>query len=180
MTPELNHLLVLKRTREEPKTVVHCGSTRKAMKQFEEYRLKDTLEGMIVLTIGASKNDEILGISIVDAIELDILHLFKIERADLVRPRLTHFAHDKDLVGTDVGNGDVEPRGGVGSAAHAGVNSAETRIENVLELCEREIRDLQLPDLRDDDEAFAPAEIFSGANGHFRSRHQPLPAIHRH
>ena len=85
MTPELNHLLVLKRTREEPKTVVHCGSTRKAMKQFEEYRLKDTLEGMIVLTIGASKNDEILGISIVDAIELDILHLFKIERADLVR-----------------------------------------------------------------------------------------------
>jgi hypothetical protein len=85
MTPELNHLLVIKRTRSEPKVIVHCGSTRKAMKEFEEWNLKDTREGNIVLTIGANKNDDELGISIAEAMELDILHLFKIERADLVR-----------------------------------------------------------------------------------------------
>ena len=85
MTPELNHLLVLKRTREEPKVVVHCGSTLRAREAFEEYRLKDMLEGYIVLTVGASKSDITLGITLEDAIELDILHLFKIERADLVR-----------------------------------------------------------------------------------------------
>jgi hypothetical protein len=51
MTPELNHLLVLKRAKPEPKTIVHCGSTRKVMQAFEEWRLKDTLEGHIVLTI---------------------------------------------------------------------------------------------------------------------------------
>jgi hypothetical protein len=44
MTPELNHPLVLKRSREEPKVVVHCGPMRKAMQAFEEWRLKDTLE----------------------------------------------------------------------------------------------------------------------------------------
>jgi hypothetical protein len=81
MSPELNHLLVLKRSRPEPKMVVHCGSTLRAMREFEEWRLKDTLEGHIVLTIGANKND----IAIEDAIELDILHLFKIDKADLVR-----------------------------------------------------------------------------------------------
>jgi hypothetical protein len=85
MSPELNHLLVIKRTRPEPETVVHCGSTLRAREAFEEYRLKDTLEGYIVLTVGASKSNITLGISIEDAIELDILHLFKIERADLVR-----------------------------------------------------------------------------------------------
>jgi hypothetical protein len=85
MSPELNHLLVLKRTRPEPETVVHCGSTRKAMGEFEKWRLKDTLAGYIVLTIGANKNDSELNISIEDAIELDILHLFKIEKADLIR-----------------------------------------------------------------------------------------------
>lgn len=85
MTPELNHLLVLKRAKPEPKVVVHCGSTLRAREAFEEYRLKDTLAGYIVLTIGASKSDITLGITLEDAIELDILHLFKIERADLVR-----------------------------------------------------------------------------------------------
>ena len=39
----------------------------------------------IVLTIGANKNDGELNITMETAIELDILHLFKIERADLVR-----------------------------------------------------------------------------------------------
>jgi hypothetical protein len=55
------------------------------MHAFEEWRLKDTLEGHIVLTIGAAKNDSMLGITAEQAIELDILHLFKIDEADLVR-----------------------------------------------------------------------------------------------
>ena len=38
---------------------------------------------------------------------------------------------------------------------NARVNAAKPRVENVLKLREREIRDLQLADLRDDDEAFA-------------------------
>jgi hypothetical protein len=81
----LDYLLALKKARQKPIKVCHCGSTNKAMKYFNEYRLKDTLEGMIVLTIGASKSDKELNISIEDAIELDVLHLFKIEEADLVR-----------------------------------------------------------------------------------------------
>ncbi len=85
MTPELNHLLGIKRSRPEPKIITHCGSTRKAMKAFEEWRLRDTLDGHIVLTIGTNKNDSELNISIADAIELDVLHLFKIDKADLVR-----------------------------------------------------------------------------------------------
>lgn len=81
----LDYLLALKKAMKNPIKVCHCGSTSKAMKYFEEYRLKDTLEGMIVLTIGASKNDQELGISIEQSIDLDILHLWKIEEADLVR-----------------------------------------------------------------------------------------------
>ena len=37
------------------------------------------------LTIGAAKNDASLGITPEQAIELDILHLWKIEAADFVR-----------------------------------------------------------------------------------------------
>ncbi len=63
MSDALEYLLTLKRSRPEPKVVVHCGSTRKAMQAFEEWRLKDTLNGHIVLTIGANKNDKELNIS---------------------------------------------------------------------------------------------------------------------
>src|SRR2546429_10001184 len=80
----LDYLLALKRSMDKPMKVCHCGSTRVAMTHFEEYRLKDTLEGMIVLTIGASKSDRDLHISMEQAIDLDILHLFKIDEADLV------------------------------------------------------------------------------------------------
>jgi hypothetical protein len=68
-----------------PTIVTHCGSTKRAMAAFEEWRLKDTLAGMIVLTIGANKHDEQLGITPEQAERLDILHLWKIELADFVR-----------------------------------------------------------------------------------------------
>jgi hypothetical protein len=68
-----------------PVIVVHCGSTRRAMDAFEEWRLRDTLDGMIVLTIGAKKHDQELGLTPEQAEHLDILHLWKIELADFVR-----------------------------------------------------------------------------------------------
>lgn len=77
----LDELLALKLQRPEPITVVHCGSTSRAREAFAEWQLKDTLAGKIVLTIGAHKNDASLGITPEQAIELDILHLRKIERA---------------------------------------------------------------------------------------------------
>jgi len=81
----LNDLLQIKAQATRPLIVVHCGSTSKAQEAFEEYRLRDTLDGYIVLTIGASKNDVSLGITPAQATQLDILHLFKIDLADFVR-----------------------------------------------------------------------------------------------
>jgi hypothetical protein len=85
MSQGLKDLLNLKSQQKRPLCVVHCGSTKRAMQYFEEYRLKDTLEGMKVLTVGASKSDEKLGITLEQAKKLDVLHLFKIDDADLVR-----------------------------------------------------------------------------------------------
>lgn len=78
-------LLALKTQRKRPPVVVHCGSTQHAMHTFEEYRLRDTLDGLIVLTIGASKHDKELGITSEQSTQLDLLHLFKIDLADSVR-----------------------------------------------------------------------------------------------
>jgi hypothetical protein len=82
----LDDLLTLKNQfHGKPRKVVHCGSTNRAREAFEEWRLRDTLSGYIVLTIGAAKNDKDLGITSEQAVSLDILHLFKIEEADIVR-----------------------------------------------------------------------------------------------
>lgn len=80
----LDELLELKARRPQPITVVHCGSTSRAREAFAEWQLKDTLAGKIVLTIGAHKNDAELNITPEQAIDLDCLHLAKIERADEV------------------------------------------------------------------------------------------------
>ncbi|SRR5712692_1437114 len=81
----LDELLALKARRSKPLKVVHCGSTEKAKEAFHSWRLQDTLAGMIVLTIGADAKDSDLHISPEQKIALDILHLHKIEEADLVR-----------------------------------------------------------------------------------------------
>lgn len=81
----LDDLLFLKRHMRQHLKVCHCGSTDKAAAAFEEWRLKDTLEGKIVLTIGANAKDQDLAIGPIKKVELDILHLAKIEDADLVR-----------------------------------------------------------------------------------------------
>src|SRR5438105_7030562 len=81
---KLDELLALKAQRPLPITVVHCGSTTRAREAFAEWQLKDTLAGKKVFTIGAHKNDSDLGITPEQAIELDILHLSKIDDADEV------------------------------------------------------------------------------------------------
>ncbi len=82
---ELNELLRLKERGSRPLKVVHCGSTAKALEAFASWRLQDTLDGLIVLTIGADKHDTDLQIGPEQAVNLDILHLWKIEDADYVR-----------------------------------------------------------------------------------------------
>lgn len=81
----LDDLLYLKPLIKKPLKVCHCGSTSKAAAAFAEWRLRDTLDGMIVLTIGADTKDEDTAIGSAKKVELDLLHLAKIEEADLVR-----------------------------------------------------------------------------------------------
>ncbi|MBV9688381.1 MAG: hypothetical protein JO202_01600 [Ktedonobacteraceae bacterium] len=82
---DLNELLVHKLETARPLVVCHVGSTTAACEAFEEWRLKDTLAGHIVLTIGAKKNDTELQITPDQAVSLDVLHLYKIDLADFVR-----------------------------------------------------------------------------------------------
>jgi hypothetical protein len=81
----LEELLERKQAQKRPRIVVHCGSTTRACAAFEEWRLRDTLQGMIVLTVGANKSDREIGVTSEQAAQLDLLHLWKIEMADLVR-----------------------------------------------------------------------------------------------
>jgi hypothetical protein len=81
----LDELLKRKNRMARPPIVVHCGSTNRALHYFEVWRVRDALAGYKVFTIGAAKSDKDLGITPQQAIHLDILHLFKIDDADLVR-----------------------------------------------------------------------------------------------
>lgn len=81
----LDELLQVKEPMAHPLVYCLCGSTRRAAVAFESERLRLTLAGHIVLTIGADKNDDHLQISPEQAVALDVLHLFKIEDADVVR-----------------------------------------------------------------------------------------------
>jgi hypothetical protein len=81
----LDELLERKAQTQQPLIYCLCGSTRRAATAFEQEQLRLTLEGAIVLSIGANKNDGELGITEEQAIRLDILHLFKIEQAQVIR-----------------------------------------------------------------------------------------------
>jgi hypothetical protein len=72
-------LIKRKEQTQRPLIIVHCGSINRAKASFEEWRLKDTLAGYIVLTIGASKHNAELGITLEQAIQLNTLHLYKID-----------------------------------------------------------------------------------------------------
>lgn len=83
----LDDLLARKNAMPEPVTVCICGSTR-FTQAWQDTNLAETLAGKIVLSIGCNtKSDEELasemGIEINKEM-LDVLHLFKIDRADEV------------------------------------------------------------------------------------------------
>ena len=80
----LDDLLLLKGNTREPLTYCLIGSTSKAYKQFESETLRLTLEGHIVLSIGANVSDDDLHITDEQKSKLDILHLCKIDKADVV------------------------------------------------------------------------------------------------
>ena len=80
----LDELLSIKNTVHSPVYYCLCGSTRRAAAAFEREQLRLTLEGHIVLSIGVHKNDDELHLSSQQIEALDVLHLFKIEQADVV------------------------------------------------------------------------------------------------
>lgn len=81
----LDELLELKARTPKPLMYCLCGSTSRAQQAFEDERLRLTLAYQKVHTIGANAKDTDLGITEAMKVRLDVLHLFKIEDADIVR-----------------------------------------------------------------------------------------------
>jgi hypothetical protein len=81
----LEELLKHKARSPKPLTYCLCGSTDKAAQAFQTENVRLTLAGQKVLSIGANAKDADLGISEEQKVQLDILHLFKIDDADVVR-----------------------------------------------------------------------------------------------
>ncbi|HEY9713889.1 MAG TPA: hypothetical protein V6C72_10490, partial [Chroococcales cyanobacterium] len=81
----LDDLLALKARTSKPQTYCLCGSTGRAAQAFQTESLRLTLAGHKVLSIGVNASDADLGITEEQKVQLDILHLFKIEDADVVR-----------------------------------------------------------------------------------------------
>ena len=84
---DLDELIALKKQTEPPVVVTHIGSSSKCQRGFQEWLLRDTIDGKIVLTIGCnSKSDgdlAAMGVKI-DKVGLDILHLWKIDASQEV------------------------------------------------------------------------------------------------
>jgi hypothetical protein len=80
----LDQLLALKAQAPKPLTYCLCGSTGRAAHAFRDESLRLTLAGHKVLSIGVNARDADLDISEEQKVQLDILHLFKIEDADVV------------------------------------------------------------------------------------------------
>lgn len=79
-----DELLAVKEQSPPPTTICLCGSTR-FFSVFQEMNLRLTLEGYIVLSIGCdTKSDKGFAITEREKVQLDVLHLFKIDRADEV------------------------------------------------------------------------------------------------
>jgi hypothetical protein len=80
----LDELLAIKAQRPTPLTYCLCGSTNKAAGAFARESLRLTLAGHKVLSIGVNARDADLGITWEQKIRLDLLHLAKIDAADVV------------------------------------------------------------------------------------------------
>lgn len=81
----LDELLDLKARTPRPLTYCLCGSTNRAAHAFRDECLRLTLAGHKVLTIGVNARDADLDISEEQKVQLDLLHLSKIDDADVVR-----------------------------------------------------------------------------------------------
>lgn len=81
----LDEFLAIKAQTPKPLTYCLCGSTNRAAHAFRDEGLRLTLAGQKVLTIGVNARDAELNISEQQKVQLDILHLFKIDDADVVR-----------------------------------------------------------------------------------------------
>lgn len=81
----LDQLLAVKARTPKPKTYCLCGSTNRAAAAFQSEGFRLTLAGYKVLSIGVNARDADLNISKEQKELLDVLHLFKVEDADVVR-----------------------------------------------------------------------------------------------
>ena len=80
----LDELLAIKAQRPAPLTYCLCGSTNKAAEAFRRESLRLTLAGYKVLSIGVNAKDADLDITWEQKVRLDLLHLAKIDTADVV------------------------------------------------------------------------------------------------
>lgn len=85
MTTTLNDLLAGKALTTRPLIYCLCGSTSRAAQAFRRECARLTLQGHIVLTSEVNSKETSLGITVAQKVQLDILHLWKIEIADVVR-----------------------------------------------------------------------------------------------
>ena len=81
----LDELLVFKARTRKPQTYCLCGSTNRAAHAFQSESFRLTLAGHKVFSIGVNARDADLDITEEQKVWLDVLHLYKIEDADVVR-----------------------------------------------------------------------------------------------
>ena len=74
---------------------------------------------------------------------------------DSITARTRHISGDEDLIAPQSSGRDVEMGRRTGASPYPGVHLTKSGIHDVLEVTHREIVDPNLPDLRNDDEAFA-------------------------
>jgi hypothetical protein len=81
---KLQELLQRKLETRRPLVYCLCGSTSKATKGFRDMLLRLTLEGHIVLSIGANVSADDLCLTEDEMVQLHVLHLYKIDMSDVV------------------------------------------------------------------------------------------------
>ena len=74
---------------------------------------------------------------------------------DAIAARLVHVTKDEHLVAVEPRKVDGEVCRGARAATQAGIDAAKARVQDILELAEREVGNRDLPDPRNDDEALA-------------------------
>ncbi len=107
-------------------------------------------------------------------------------RRDLICAGPHHVAGDVDLDVAKFADRELELRRGIGSAADAGVDPAQPVVQQILDLAQRQVRDVDLAHLPDDDESLPGdgeglrALDVTGEDEHEHvARAQPVVLVHR-